>query len=102
MWNRKFYYHPQHWVEQGLDYLKMNPYVPAKGKQIEGLTDKQRRERFLLLRKKAYLDQRKKKLRTEFPDDILYQLNIDAEIAQLAVKIGKVGGVPPKWLEQLI
>lgn len=101
-WNRKRYYHPQCWIEQGLDYLKMNPYTPAKEKQIKGLTEAQRRERFLLLRKKAYLEQKKRKLDSNSPEDMLAILNIEVEITDVALKIAKVGGVPPKWIAQLI
>lgn len=100
-WNVQHCYHPQCWVDQGLDYLSMNPYVPAKQPKNDKLTQEQRRQRYLLLRKKAYLDQKKRRLVDE-PDNGLEILTIDADIAELAVEIAQVGGIPSRWLSQIL
>jgi len=96
-WNVKLYYHPQCWVKQGLDYLKMNPYVPYVRKRKLELSKEDSKYRYILLRRKAALDQRKRNLKTEFPDRVLMEARIDAKIAGIMIEIVKVGGVPKKW-----
>lgn len=103
-WNVKKYYHPNCWIEQGLDYLKMNPYVPYRrgGNNKFDLTPEQKEKRKSILRKKASLEQRRRKLKSDYPDRILIEARIDSQIADLAVEIGGIGGIPKRWLNQLI
>ena len=98
-WNIKRYYHPQCWIDQGLDYLKMNPYVPYQRKPKSKLTDKQRELRYKLLRQKASIDQRKRGLKSEYPDRVLDEARLDEQVSKIMVQIAKVGGIPKKWLE---
>lgn len=97
-WNMKFYYHPQCWLDQGLDYLKMNPYVPYKRDRQLPLTERQQDIRRSILRRKASIEQRRRNLKSDYPDRILVEARMDKDIAELMVKIIKVGGIPPKWL----
>ncbi len=100
-WNTKLYFHPQCWVDQGLDYLKMNPYVPYIRHKRPTLTKKLKAERLVLLRRKAALDQRKRNIRSDYPDRVLIDARLNKQIAELMVEIALVGGVPKKWLESL-
>lgn len=100
-WNTKYYYHPQCWVEQGLDYLKMNPYVPYIRHKKPTLTKEQKGERLTLLRKKAALDQRKRNIKSDYPDRVLIEARINKEIAILMVEVALIGGIPKRWLETL-
>ena len=102
-WNITHYYHPECWLEQGLDYLRKNPYVPhtrwdLTTKKDSPLTDEQRKYRYILLRRKAALDQRLRNLKPDNPDRTLYEARIGASIANIMVEILEYGGVPKKWL----
>lgn len=97
-WNVKQYFHPDCWVANGLDYLKMNPYVPYARSRKLPLTTKQNKKRVLILKRKAALDQRKRNLKSGYPDRVLVEARIDRQIAELMVQIASVGGIPPTWL----
>lgn len=101
-WNVQKCYHPQCWVDQGLDYLKRNPYVSTTGRPTLQLSEKEKRQRYLLLRKKTYIDARRRKLLEEDPADKVSLSQLDVEFAEICLLIAQVGGVPPKWLEQLV
>lgn len=98
-WNNHYFYHPQCWITQGLDYLKMNPYTPYIRHKKSPLTDEQRKQRYLILRRKAALDQRKRNLKAEYPDRTLIEARIDIQITELMLEIVPIGGIPPKWLD---
>lgn len=106
-WNTKQYYHARDkgnrycWIEQGLDYLTMNPYIPYTRHKKAKLTERQTKMRVVLLRRKAALDQRKKKVKSDYPDRVLIDARLNKQIAELMVKIAPIGGVPKKWLENL-
>ena len=99
--NIKMYYHPQCWVSQGLDYLKMNPYVPYERHKRTELTPEQRQLRLKLLRDKGRLDQRRKELKSTGQKRVVREAAIDTKIARLIVQMIEVGGVPKRWLENL-
>lgn len=100
--NLIFYYHPLcHYVE-GLDYLMMHPYTCGEKrgpKQVMQLTPEDARSRYLLLRKKASLEQRKRELKAHFPDRELHCAQIDLEIMSVWTEIAQVGGIPKSWLK---
>lgn len=102
-WNITNYYHPECYLAQGLDYLERNPYSPRgnRGRPKLHLSEEDKRKRYLLLRKKAALDQRKRKLKTSYPDSALMVARIDAQIVEICMDIALVGGVPKSWVEQL-
>lgn len=99
--NVKHYYHPPCWVEQGLDYLKMNPYIPHKRGPKPKLNEVDRRKRFLLVRRKNALEQRKRKLKAEYPDRLLMEARIDGQIMDILLEVVRLGGVPKTWVEKL-
>ena len=82
-----------------MDYLQLHPYQ-ANGKRgpKTRFNVEVRRERYLILRKKAALEQRKRKLKTGYPDNLLILARIDSQIARLTEEIEGKGGIPPKWL----
>ncbi len=98
-WNTKLYYHPNCWVAQGLDYLRLNPYSPYIRKKKAELSPTDRKERLRLLRAKGSLDQRRRNLTTSYPERVLIEARIDRQISELMHLIAKVGGIPKKWLE---
>ena len=96
--NSKFYYHPTCWVNQGLEYLRNNPYVPYKRTRTLPITQEQRVQRNILLRRKCSLDQRKRNLKMDFPDRVLVEARIDTQIVELMLEIAPIGGIPKRWL----
>lgn len=100
-WNTKQYFHPQCWIEQGLDYLKMNPYVAYRRGPKVKLTKKRHARRLILLNRKAALDQRKRNLKSEYPDRALIEARMDRQIVEIMLEMTKVGGIPPKWLDTI-
>lgn len=103
-YNYKKHYHPDCWVAQGLDYLRMNPYIPRKGAKprLTKLTPEQKRKRYLLLRKKASLEQRKREIKAPYPDRLLIETRLDIQIIDVILDISRVGGIPKGWMECLI
>lgn len=98
-WNTTQYFHPNCWIEQGLDYLRMNPYIPHVRKPRMSLTEEERKRRCMLLRRKSAIDQRKKKLKPDNPNRMLIEARIDGKIAELMIEILPIGGIPKKWLD---
>ena len=108
-WNIKHYYHlrteeevagglPQCWCEQGLDWLKRNPYVSKRtGRKRIELTWEERQRRLRMLKRKASLEQRRRALEE---DDVLGHAHIDTKVAELMLEIAMVGGIPKSWLEE--
>lgn len=96
-WNIKKYYHPKCWIAQGLDYLKKNPYIPYIRKKKLELTPEQSKQRYIILRRKAAIDQRKRRLEGS-PNRIAGEASLDGKIAELMVEIAPIGGIPKKWL----
>jgi len=96
-WNTTWYFHPQHWIDQGLDYLSLNPYVPHKRGPKPKLSEEDRRTRFLLVRRFHALQQRKQKLKADYPDRLLIEARISRQAAEIIVEMIRVGGVPKSW-----
>jgi len=94
-WNSKYYYHPDCWVAQGLDYLERNPYVPNPGRKRMELEPEQKAKRLKILRRKASLEQRRQKATG------LMLAHIETLIAGLLEEIVEVGGIPKSWPETL-
>jgi len=105
-WNVKRYYHVEHeghhcWDEQGLDHLKMAPYVEPS-RHHSKFEPTIRRQRQLILKRKAALDQDKRQL-NKLADNYLDRCTvIDNKILQLVVEISQYGGVPISWAEELL
>ena len=102
-WNIKLFWHLQCWVTQATEYLVANPYVARGyrgGPKLE-LSEEDARTRYLLLRRKAELEQRKRKLVSPYPDRLLVEARLDEKIVGIMEEIVKVGGIPKKWLKTL-
>ena len=96
--NTKRYYHPQCWIDQGIDYLKRNPYVPYLRKPKMELSEEQSKRRYQLLRQKAAIEQRIRKL-GDTPN-ILAEARLREKITNIMLEIAEIGGIPKKWLTQ--
>ena len=97
--NVKKYYHPDCWIAQGLNYLKNNPYVPYQRKKKMELTPEQSAQRYIILKRKAAIDQRKRNLEGR-ENNITAMVALDIKIADLIIEIAPLGGVPSRWLNQ--
>lgn len=91
-------------MAQGLDYLDRNPYYPNNKKEIAtaNLTKEQKELRYKLLRRKSAIDHRLKVLPVDHPDRLVLETKMEADIAELALQIAPLGGVPKRWLSQLL
>lgn len=101
-WNRKFYYHPQCWVNQGLDYLRRNPYIHKKRGPKVTLSEEDRRQRYLLVRRFHALEQRKQKIKADYPDRLLIESRLDEQMLGLVIQMANYGGAPTTWLTKII
>ena len=100
-WNKYLYYHPQCWVDQGLDYLNRNPYVPHVRGRKATLSKEDRRKRFLLVRRFNALVQRKGKIKAPYPDHLLIEERITKQMLDIIMDVTNLGGVPKSWVEKL-
>ena len=96
--NTKKYYHPQCWLDQGLDYLKQNPYVPYKRSRVLAITPEQKKLRNILLRRKCSIEQRRRVVLEGKPNNALLA-RLDRQVADLMVEIAPLGGIPKRWLD---
>lgn len=98
-------YHPQCWVEQGLDYLRLHPYVPNTYQDKSGrslnLSPEDSRQRFLLTRRFNALYQRKGKIKATGEQRERIEEGIIERMGAIATEMIKYGGVPKSWLEKL-
>ncbi len=101
--NIKKYYHPQCWIAQGMDYLGTHPYQ-AEGERGPKITLSQadHRKRFLLLRRKGALEQRRRNVKCQDAQRALVLARLDAAIAACMLEIAEVGGIPKRWIEQML
>jgi len=100
-WNRQMCYHPQCYVDQAMDYLNRNPYVPHERGPKPTLSEEDRIKRTMLLRRFHSIQQRRNKLNGDYPDKLLEEAKLDRQALEVAMGIAKVGGIPPKWVEKL-
>lgn len=105
--NVKRYYHLEHegvhcWEEQGLDYLKRNPYVSKVTPCRIKLNAEDSRKRLLILKRKARLDQQRRGLNTANENYLTRCLELDAKVAALMQEILPVGGIPKSWISELL
>lgn len=98
-WNRSYSYHPQCWVEQGLDYLSRNPYVPQHREKKPTLCEEDRRKRFLLIRRFHKAEQMRKG--GSFPDNLLAEARLTQQMIDIMLEVATLGGVPKSWAERL-
>ena len=103
-YNTKQHYHPQCWIDQGLDYLNMNPYSSpgVRGRPHSQLSLEDKAKRLLILRKKAALEQQRKRIKTPYPDRLTIEERIDTQIMELMFQISEIGGIPISWMKRLI
>jgi len=100
-WNVQICFHPQHWLDQGMDYLNRNPYTPHRstGRKPIPIDVESKRKRFLITRRYHAFLQRLNKL--DDGSDPLKALRIESQMVELMSEMLTVGGVPKKWLERL-
>lgn len=100
-WNSKFSYHPQCWVDQGLDYLRSNPYQQQVRIRKPNLPKEDRRKRFLLVRRFNALVQKRANCNHSFPDHILTDIDLTQRMIDIMLEVATIGGVPKGWAEKL-
>jgi len=99
-WNVRFSYHPQCWVDQGLDYLNRNPYIPQHREKKPTLCEEDRRKRFLLVRKFHKAEQMRKNSGS-YPDNLLAEVRLTEQMIGIMLEVAVLGGVPKSWAERL-
>ena len=99
-WNSYSKYHPRCWVDQGLDYLSRNPYVPQIREHKPKLCEEDRRKRFLLVRKFHKAGQQRKNCGS-FPDNLLVESGLTQQMVDIMLEVATLGGVPKSWAERL-
>lgn len=106
-WNAQFCYHVVNqdgthcWDEQGLDYLRRNPYVPHRRGRKPSLSVEDTRKRYLLVRKFHALSQRRKNMNHSYPDSLLVDERLTKQMVNIMMEIVPLGGVPKSWVEKL-
>ncbi|KKN53777.1 hypothetical protein LCGC14_0598700 [marine sediment metagenome] len=100
-WNSYYKYHPQCWIDQGLDYLKRNPYVPQRRVRKQILCEEDKRKRFLLVRKFHKIIQMRKNCNHSYPDHVLTDIRLTQQMLDIILEIATLGGVPKLWTERL-
>lgn len=98
-WNRSYSYHPQCWIEQGLDYLNRNPYVPQHREKKPALCEEDRRKRFLLVRRFHKAEQMRQG--GNYPDNVLAEARLTQQMIDIMLEVATIGGVPKSWAERL-
>lgn len=95
--NTRYYYHPDCWIEQGLDYLKRNPFVSAHQPRLP-LTDEQKKARNKLLNRWSSLNQQIRNIKVDYPERVLEEARLEKRKVDLMLEIAPLGGIPKKWL----
>ena len=92
-------YHPQCWLDNGIDYLRQNPYtaMPRGRKKLTMSEDDTKTRRTLLVRHAAVV-QRISRVKAKYPDRLLPIARLEKRMKELAKEIEPFGGVPKKWL----
>ena len=100
-WNYYAKYHPQCWVDQGLDYLRRNPYVIRQRKPRERtLCEEDRKKRYLLVMRFHRAEQQRKNS-GKFPDNLLAEARLTQRMVDIMLEVATIGGVPKSWAERL-
>jgi len=94
------FYHPQCWVNYGMDYLLKNPYeAKPRGRKAIKLNPEDSRQRFLLLRRYSTTKHRLDKVRLESPEKAMYVLRLEKRLEGIVNETEKVGGIPTRWAQ---
>ena len=98
----EMHFHPDCWINNGLDYLRQHPYVITRqGRKRLPMDSEVATKRKELLKKHAMLVQQKKRVKARYPDNLIPLLRLDAKIGKLVEEIEDYGGAPPSWNCQL-
>ena len=100
-WNAYRKYHPQCWIDQGLDYLERNPFVLRHRDRKSPLCEEDRRKRYLLVRRFHKAEQTRKNCNHNYPDDILTEIRLTQQMIDIMLEVVALGGVPKSWAERL-
>ena len=100
-WSVVLHWHPQCWIDQGMQYLEAHPYVSAqKGKKKLDLSLEDRKNRFRIQRNRASVIQKLKAImnKEELGErDLDRIVKFSERLDELKAEIEPFGGVPKKW-----
>ena len=100
-WNSQYCYHPQHYIEQGMDYLNRNPYIPHVRGRKSKLSPEDRIKRLVLVKRFNRLCKRKDNINLGYPDNALVEAKLTKEMVEIMMDVVLVGGVPKSWATKL-
>lgn len=110
-WSIKLYWHPGHWLKEGLTKLQMTPFVSRHiGKPKLALDEESARQRLRLLRRRAVELYRLKDVLQRKPSDtpVDFLIEFDEEVMgvvstllRLRQEIEQYGGAPKSWDEPI-
>jgi len=107
-WNSQNCYHPECWIKQGLEYLEKNPFVYHKTDNTRQtkvnnspLSEEDKRNRYLLVRRFNELAQRKNNIKTPYPDCLPIEANIIKNMTNIMMEVAVLGGVPKSWAAKI-
>ena len=93
-----FYYHITCMIKESLQYLETHPYEAEIGRKKLDLTPDERRQRDLLLRRRASIRQRIRRWEESGDKRSAEKIKqLEANELAIAVEMAKVGGVPESW-----
>lgn len=105
MFTQRGHYHLECYLAQAKDYLENHPMIPSNphGRpHIKGLDEEQRKQRHKLLLRGSFLQQQKRRLTTPYPARWEHEQRINIKIAEVALDLIPLGGVPDGWKNSLI
>jgi len=94
-WRHRKSWHPQCWIDEGIDYAQRNPKPETRGRKTLQLKDEDRKRRFRILARRASIIQRAKIAYSKGNFNALAKYG--EQLEQLKEEIKPLGGVPESW-----
>jgi hypothetical protein len=94
-WRIRIKWHPDCWIEQGIEALSKTPVIENRGRQRMSLSDEDREKRLKILRRRASVLQRIKKEMEN--NNVDKQIKLGCMLGKLREEIEPYGGIPESW-----
>ncbi len=94
------FFHPQCWIEQGIEAAKKRPAVENRGRHRTAMLDEVREKRIKILRRRASIVQRIRYAMDSTPPNFDKVSYLGEKLGELVDEIRPLGGVPESWGEE--